>query len=37
MIALGELARHISHALGGNGHRHEEIAWLIKKIKMASR
>ena len=33
LIALGEMARQISHALGNNGHRPEVAAELIEYLK----
>ena len=32
LIDLGDLARQISHALGGNGHRPNKAAALIKQL-----
>ena len=32
LIALGDMARQISHALGGNGHRPEQVAQLIEEL-----
>jgi hypothetical protein len=37
MILLGELARQINRALGDNGRRPEEVARLIRELKMADR
>jgi len=33
LIALGEMASQISHALGGNGHRPKEVAKLIQELR----
>ena len=33
LAELGDLAKQISHALGGNGHRKAEVASLIKELK----
>ena len=32
LVILGDLARQISHALVGNGHRPEELAELVKQF-----
>ena len=32
LIALGELAQRLSHALGGNGHRPEKAGELIEEL-----
>jgi len=31
-MELGDMARELSHALGGNGHRPEQAAQLIKEL-----
>ena len=32
LIALGQMAQQLSHALGGNGHRPEQAAQLIEEL-----
>ena len=32
LVALGEMARQLSHALGGNGYRSEKVAELIEQL-----
>jgi hypothetical protein len=33
LISLGEIASQISNALGGNGHRPEEVTKLIRELR----
>ena len=32
MIELGDMARELSHQIGGNGHRAEQVAQLIEEL-----
>ena len=32
LIALGQLAQQLSHALGGNGHRPERAAEVVREL-----